>query len=115
MGMGRQRRLLLETALLVSLLEEEGHGYALVERVEQLVREEICVDPGSVYRSLRSLEEAGMVSSSWDTGAGGPARRTYRVTPAGRELLKSWAAFLAHRGRAFQDLAALAESRLATS
>ena len=115
MGMGRQRQSLIETALLVSLLEEEGHGYALVQEVEQLVGGEICVDPGSVYRSLRSLEEASMVSSSWETGTGGPARRTYKVTPAGRELLKSWAAFLASRGRAFQDLAALAENRLASS
>jgi PadR family transcriptional regulator, regulatory protein PadR len=112
-GFGDQKRALIETALLMALIEENGHGYALIERVQQLVGNQVSVDPGSVYRILRSLEEAGMVSSTWEAGAAGPQRRTYTVGPSGRDLLAAWARLLADRGNALLRLSGLAEERLA--
>lgn len=41
------------------------------------------VDSGTVYRALRRLNDEGLVSSSWEEVAAGPARRRYSVTPAG--------------------------------
>ena len=111
-GLGDQKRSLIETALLIALAEESGHGYALTERVQQLVGDQVYVDPGSVYRILRLLEEAGMVSSTWELGVAGPQRRTYTVEPSGRELLRSWAAIHEQRGNALLDLARLARERL---
>lgn len=49
-------------------------------------------DPGFLYRTLRRLEEDGMVHSSWGTEGEVPARRLYRVTPEGTEYLRAWAA-----------------------
>jgi DNA-binding PadR family transcriptional regulator len=111
-GFGEHKRSLIETALLIALIEESGHGYALIERVEQLVGGQVYVDPGSVYRILRLLEEAGMISSSWEVGVSGPQRRTYTVEPPGRDLLSSWSALLAERGTALLDLSRLAQERL---
>jgi len=111
-GFGEQKRSLIETALLIALIEESGHGYALTERVQQLVGEQVYVDPGSVYRILRLLEEGGMVSSAWEVGVAGPQRRTYTVEPSGHELLRSWAGVLADRGNALLDLSRLARERL---
>lgn len=111
-GMGDHKRSLMETALLITLLEESGHGYALTERVQQLVGNGVYVDPGSVYRILRLLEEAGMVSSTWEAGVAGPQRRTYTVEPAGRELLRSWAGIHEKRGKALLELARLARERV---
>jgi len=111
-GFGEQKRSLIETALLIALIEESGHGYALMERVQQLVGDQVYVDPGSVYRILRLLEESGMVSSAWEVGVAGPQRRTYTVGPSGRELLSSWAEVLADRGNALLDLSRLARERL---
>ncbi|MBN1630021.1 MAG: helix-turn-helix transcriptional regulator [Thermoleophilia bacterium] len=113
-GIGEQKRSLIETALLISLIEESGHGYALTERVQQLVGDQLYVDPASVYRILRLLEEAGMVSSSWEAGTAGPQRRTYTVEPSGRELLSSWAEVLAERGNALLELSRLARERVAS-
>jgi PadR family transcriptional regulator, regulatory protein PadR len=45
-------------------------------------------DRGFVYRTLRAMEAEGLVASAWDPSPSGPARRTYTVTPAGR----NWAA-----------------------
>ncbi|NLO27137.1 MAG: PadR family transcriptional regulator [Actinobacteria bacterium] len=110
---GEQKRSLIETALLIALIEESGHGYALIERVHELVGRQVYVDPGSVYRILRLLEEAGVVSSSWEPSSAGPRRRTYTLEPSGRELLRSWAAILTERGNALLHLSRIAEERLA--
>jgi DNA-binding PadR family transcriptional regulator len=40
---------------------------------------------------LRSLEEEGVVRSSWDTNGSGPARRVYELTERGTEYLHDWA------------------------
>jgi PadR family transcriptional regulator PadR len=112
-GFGEHKRSLIETALLIALIEHSGHGYALIEHVQQLVGDQLYVDPGSVYRILRLLEEAGMITSSWEAGVAGPQRRTYAVMPAGRELLRSWAGILAGRGNALLDLSRVAREQLA--
>ncbi|MBN1319281.1 MAG: helix-turn-helix transcriptional regulator [Thermoleophilia bacterium] len=111
-GFGEQKRSLIETALLIALMEQSRHGYALIERVQELVGDQLYVDAGSVYRILRLLEEAGMVTSAWEAGVAGPQRRTYTVEAAGRELLASWATVLRERGEALLALSRLAQTHL---
>lgn len=48
-------------------------------------------DPGGIYRHLKRLEEEGFVESTWETEGPGPARKAYRVTPEGEDLLHTWA------------------------
>ena len=81
-------------ALLLLLRERKSHGYDLLERLPELTGEE-RIDVGNLYRALRALEEQGFVSSEWDDGVPGPAKRTYELTDAGGEALERWAASLA--------------------
>lgn len=60
----------------------------------------------------RSLEETGMISSSWEPSVAGPFRRTYTVEPPGRNLLSSWADFQEERGNVLLQLSGLARERL---
>ncbi len=77
--------------LLLLLLQKPSHGYELMERLD--MDEAVPgVDPGLLYRTLRQMEDAGFVSSSWDTEGRGPARRLYQVTPEGVDHLHAWAA-----------------------
>ena len=77
--------------LLLLLLQKPSHGYELMERLTQ--DDDVpCADPGLLYRTLRQLEEEGLLESSWDTAEPGPARRLYEVTPEGVEHLHAWAA-----------------------
>jgi len=46
-----------------------------------------AMNPGTFYRTLRQMEKDGMVSSSWDTPEGGPARRVYSITDVGEAYL----------------------------
>jgi PadR family transcriptional regulator len=82
-----------EPALLLLLRERPTHGYELLEALPELTGE-TRVDMGNLYRVLRALEEDGLVSSRWQSGEPGPAKRTYDLTVEGRRLLDEWATAL---------------------
>jgi PadR family transcriptional regulator PadR len=48
------------------------------------------IDMGNLYRILRSLEREGLVTSTWDDKAPGPAKRVYVITQSGRRVLAQW-------------------------
>lgn len=73
--------------LLLLLSEGQAHGYDLIVR---LVDFGLKVDPGGLYRTLRSFERQGLVRSWWETSDTGPARRTYLITPDGESWLQLW-------------------------
>ena len=81
-------RSFLQPQLLMSLLKKPAHGYELMERLTG--DGSATVDPGLLYRTLRQLEEEGLVRSAWNTEGGGPARRLYEATPEGEDYLRAW-------------------------
>ena len=83
-GMGRPREF-VTPCLLLLLAESSAHGYELMERLKFLGFD--WNGPGPIYRELRSLEDAGLVSSNWFVSKAGPGRRVYEITPSGREFL----------------------------
>jgi PadR family transcriptional regulator PadR len=104
---------LVEPALLYLLSAgAAAHGYDLLEAVNRLGLSDVPVDPGTVYRTLRSLEASGLVVSEWETGSAGPARRVYQLTDAGQGRLSEWGQLLARKGDA---IAAFAERCLETT
>lgn len=79
---------LLTTTLLAFLRNWNAYGYQLAQQLNEAGLP--AFDSGTVYRTLRQLEKAGMVSSFWDTSESGPARRMYSLTKAGDIFLTSW-------------------------
>jgi PadR family transcriptional regulator PadR len=75
--------------LLLELAKKSSYGYELIERLGQ--EGNAAPDPGNFYRMLRSLEEDGLVCSTWETQDSGPARRVYELTDQGQEFLHAWA------------------------
>lgn len=104
-GGGRYRRAVLEVATLAIIAESTTHGYELVDQIEELAGSLVCVDPGSMYRMLRAMEEQGLVSSSWQTPEAGPSRRVYQITDSGLEALDLMTRSLSQRAEAMQQLA----------
>jgi PadR family transcriptional regulator, regulatory protein PadR len=78
-----------EPAVLLVLRDSPGHGYELLEQLQALMPNE-RIDMGNLYRILRSLEREGLVSSTWDENAPGPAKRIYVITQSGRRVLAQW-------------------------
>ena len=60
--------------------------------------------PGMIYRHLRQLEEDGLVCSEWVTEGAGPAKRTYRLTDEGRQMLAIWIEYMEKQARNLDDL-----------
>jgi PadR family transcriptional regulator, regulatory protein PadR len=78
----------VQPALLLLLHIEPRHGYGLMEGLQEIGFRNYPVDSSAVYRTLRQLEESGMVVSDWDTEiSSGPPRRVYRLTESGDEYL----------------------------
>jgi PadR family transcriptional regulator PadR len=77
----------LRPCLLLLLAEGTGHGYELLRQVHALGL--VNADTASVYRSLRALDQEGLVRSRWEPSASGPARRTYVLTAEGRDRLRA--------------------------
>ncbi|MFQ5471978.1 MAG: helix-turn-helix transcriptional regulator, partial [Dehalococcoidia bacterium] len=76
---------LLSSSLLAYLRRWNAYGYQLVQELGKAGMENF--DSTTVYRTLRQLEKAGLVSSFWDTSKSGPARRMYAITKAGDTFL----------------------------
>jgi PadR family transcriptional regulator, regulatory protein PadR len=83
----------LRPVLLLLLAEGSAHGYDLLEQLPELSLER--TDAGSLYRSLRAMEQDGFVRSWWEDSPSGPARRTYELTDEGLEWLHVWSGSLA--------------------
>jgi PadR family transcriptional regulator, regulatory protein PadR len=83
----------LTPVTLVLLEEERSHGYELMGRMEEEFGFE-QINPGSVYRTLRQMENEGLCVSEWETPSsaeGNLPRRMYSITEAGEAYLAAWA------------------------
>ena len=79
----------LVPVVLVMLREWNSYGYELMERATTFGFE--TMNPGTLYRTLRQMEKESVVKSEWETSRGGPARRMYSITDAGKAYLDFWA------------------------
>lgn len=74
--------------ILLSLLEDEAHGYAIMRSVEERSGGSTSLHAGTLYRALSRLVDDGLIAEleeAPEEGADG-RRRYYRITPAGREV-----------------------------
>jgi len=78
--------------VLLAISLQRGHGYLIEEYLRGLGLVEL--EMSTLYRTLRQLEKDGLVSSEWEPGPAGPARRVYTLTSAGRGWLDAWAVAL---------------------
>src|SRR4051812_5525100 len=80
----------LMAVILVTLREWDSYGYKLMEQAAALGCE--TVNPGTLYRTLRRMENEGLCESKWETTSkNGPARRVYSIPDAGNAYRELWA------------------------
>jgi PadR family transcriptional regulator PadR len=68
----------------LSQIKVARYGYALID---QLAKQGLDIEQGTLYPLLRRLEEQGLLQSEWNVEGSHP-RRYYVISPMGRELLK---------------------------
>lgn len=87
----------LEVCLLLLLFDKQGYGYGLIEELADFGFTSEDMNIGSLYRSLRKLEEQGQVTSVWEEAPQGPKRRVYEITQRGKDELDNWIPILKER------------------
>jgi DNA-binding PadR family transcriptional regulator len=97
--------------VLLSLADEERHGYAIVQDIAERESARIQLEPGNLYRTLKFMLDEGLIEESdrrpiAGKGKDDERRRYYRITKFGRQVA------LAEANR-LQALAAEARARLA--
>ncbi|MGD0696145.1 MAG: PadR family transcriptional regulator [Terriglobia bacterium] len=63
------------------------HGYAIMSAVQDISREVLRVEEGSLYPALHRMEEAGWIRAEWVTKDTGRRARLYELTAAGKKQL----------------------------
>jgi len=76
--------------ILLSLVEGERHGYAIMREVEERTGGEVRLGPGTLYGAIKRLLEQGVVEEldvRTAPEAGEERRRYYRLTGYGRRVV----------------------------
>jgi len=63
------------------------HGYAIAQRLQQMSRDVLQVQQGSLYPALHRLEKRGWVKAEWAASDTGRDARFYTLTRVGRKQL----------------------------
>ncbi len=76
--------------LVLKTLETLGplQGYALAQRIQQVSRELLQLNQGTLYPALLRLEQNGWIGSKWRTTENNRKARYYSITRAGRRQLE---------------------------
>src|ERR1043166_7116579 len=75
--------------LVLQTLETLGplHGYGIARRIEQISREVLQLNQGTLYPALLRMEQEGWIASRWGASEKNRKARFYSITPAGRKRL----------------------------
>lgn len=65
------------------------HGYAIAQRIEQISREALRVQQGSLYPALHRLENRGFLKAEWRSSETGREAKFYQLTRAGHKQLEA--------------------------
>jgi transcriptional regulator len=65
------------------------HGYAIMQRIQQISRDALQILQGSLYPALHRLENRGLLAAEWKASETGRDAKFYRLTHAGRRQLKA--------------------------
>ena len=92
MAQGKSRLDLLQGTLdlliLRALRADAMHGWAISERIQQISRDVLQVNQGSLYPALHRLEHRGWIKAEWRISELGRRARFYSLTTSGRKQLE---------------------------
>ena len=82
----------LPLLILRTLAPGPNHGFAIARRIQQVSKDVLKVEEGSLYPALHRLEVQGWIDSEWRATENNRNAKYYRLTRAGRKQLEREAA-----------------------
>ena len=87
----------LDLLILQALATEKLHGWAISKRIQQMSRDVLTVNQGSLYPALYRLEDRGWIAGEEALSPEGRRIKVYRLSAAGRKQLarevEAWKSF----------------------
>ena len=65
------------------------HGYGILLRIQQISKDRLEIQQGSLYPALYRLEHQGWIASEWGESENNRKAKYYRLTAAGRKQLQA--------------------------
>ncbi len=97
----------LDLLILRTLQTGPMHGWAISERIQQISREVLQVNQGSLYPALHRLEHQAWIKAEWGISELGRRARFYHLTASGRKQLEvetdNWARLTTAIGRVLEE------------
>ncbi len=88
--MGKQLDLLqgtLDMMILKAISLGPLHGYGILLRIEQISKDRLAIQQGSLYPALYRLEHQGWIASEWGESENKRRAKYYHLTQAGKTQL----------------------------
>jgi PadR family transcriptional regulator PadR len=79
----------LDLLILRTLALGPQHGWGVSERVQQMSRDVLCIQQGSLYPALHRLERRGWIKARWGTSDHNRRAKYYALTAKGRHALEA--------------------------
>lgn len=64
------------------------HGYGVLLRIQQISKDGLLIQQGSLYPALYRLEHQGLIASEWGESENNRKAKYYKLTAAGRKRFK---------------------------
>src|ERR1700733_15351582 len=77
----------LDLLILKTLALEPQHGWAISERVQQISKDALQIQQGSLYPALHRLERRGWIKARWGTSDNNRRAKYYELTKTGAKQL----------------------------
>ena len=79
----------LDLLILRTLQNGPKHGWSISERIQQISRDVLQVNQGSLYPAMHRLEHQGWIRAEWGVSELGRRARFYTLTSEGRKQLEN--------------------------
>jgi len=79
----------LDLLILRCLANEAQHGWAISERLQQISKDVLRVQQGSLYPALHRLERRGWIAAKWGASENNRRAKFYSLTRKGQKQLEA--------------------------
>lgn len=79
----------LDLLILKTISLEPKHGWSIAKRIQQVSRDALQVQQGSLYPALHRLEQQGWIKAEWRSTETGRMAKFYALTSAGRKQMNA--------------------------
>src|SRR5438067_13654891 len=78
----------LDLLILKTLALEPRHGWGIAQRIQQISKDALQIQQGSLYPALHRLEQQGWISAEWRPSENNRRAKYYSLTRTGRKQLE---------------------------